>query len=335
MLLKKSQNILISVQRSLLQPVLLQLVPHLQLLLGDPAGITGVQRSWLKDDMAELLLRLLAEADSDYQAALCATICGGSSSASSNASSSSLGLLLSSFEAVLRHDPQQHRPGAVLWCAKQVSRVAYITADSQAALLVSSVLQQRAGQQLLLNQLFALQVSCLKHAWRASSHAHAPGVLGAVHALAVNVSSSCCSVLDALGQQHQQVCSRASATSSSSSSSSGGSCSNTAPSNSSSSSSSNAGPSSSSSYEVEGSQQQPALSARQDGPAAAAAAAGIEAAAQWVALLSRCLFVVASALEAATGGSGEPAAAPGSCEATAGAAATTPQELALLSSSVE
>jgi hypothetical protein len=205
----------------------------------------------------------------------------------SGSSSSNPGLLLSSFEAAVRHgggqdaakEPFEREEAVTAACREEAvtaaCSIAWMIAQGQTSLqqLVSSCLgqqqsgQQQSGQQRseqqLLNKLFALQVSCLKYNWCAVSDAHRPDALPLAHSMTGAVIRSCSLVVTAMQEQQQQhACS-------SSLNSSAGS--------------------------VAGSQQQTLATLR----AEPAAAAGTQAAAQWVVLLSRCLFVVASALEAA------------------------------------
>ncbi|WIA16312.1 hypothetical protein OEZ85_013011 [Tetradesmus obliquus] len=112
------------VKQCLLQPVLLQLAPHIQQVLADPASRTaesGRVCSFMESCWAKLLL-LLAQGEDDYLAALFATIfssgssTSGRSSGSGSSSSSNAGPLLSSFEAVAGRIPLKaacNNPGCV------------------------------------------------------------------------------------------------------------------------------------------------------------------------------------------------------------------------------
>uniref|UniRef100_A0A383VGA7 Uncharacterized protein n=1 Tax=Tetradesmus obliquus TaxID=3088 RepID=A0A383VGA7_TETOB len=145
-------------------------------------------------------------ADEEYLSAIFCMI----SNSGGSSSSSSPGTLLLSFEAALRHSCQQDTPGTSLEqataAARSLSRMAVVRHSSLQQLvgraslqqLVRSSLQQQREQQQLLDQLFALQVSCLKHAWGAFGKAHTLHGLGVVHDVMIGVSASCSSVITAI-----------------------------------------------------------------------------------------------------------------------------------------
>uniref|UniRef100_A0A383VCK4 MYND-type domain-containing protein n=1 Tax=Tetradesmus obliquus TaxID=3088 RepID=A0A383VCK4_TETOB len=281
-----------SIRQSLLQPVLLQLLPHLQQVMADPASRTseaGSVGSWLEEGLAKLLL-LLTDGDDAFFTALLSMIC------SSSSSSSSPGMLLCAFEAALRHgrgpkesEERSSRCEAAIPAGGIASAMAQTPSRLQQ--LVRSCRQQPGGGQQLLDQLFALEVTCLKHAWCLLS---VFGTFESLQILADCVRGVCCMVIDALIDPFQPALDGRGSSSSSSNSTAS---------------------SASSSLAAAGSQEQqpgttteahqaePQASAASASAAAASAsaAAGSAAAAQWVALLSRCLFVAASALKAACG----------------------------------
>lgn len=133
--------------------------------------------------------------------------------------------------------------------------------------LVRRSLGQPCNEPQLLDQLFGLQMSCLKYSWCFMSVADVPAALESVIAVAWHVSVVCDTLMEEIKeQQQQQACTSSSANSS-------------------------AGSASSAARDLH------AVTDNRGQPAATASPS--PAAAQWLALESRCLFVAASAMEAA------------------------------------